>query len=359
MVNACVRVLSETFASAPLMLYRKTGNGREPATDHMLHDVLHNVPNSMMSPYGFYETLMVNLCAGGNSVCERQYNRRGELVGLFPYPHDAVKIKLEDGQLVYEIGGKRTLKREQVLHIPNMSFNGLIGLSPITYAAETIRLGLSYEKYGVNFYDNAAMPSGVLEHPNGISDLAFGRLKEDLKKNYTGLKNSGAPMLLEEGMKWHQVTINPVDAQLLESKNFQIEDICRIFRVPQHLVSKLDRSTNNNIEHQSLEFVMYTMLPHFKRAENAINSQLLTPEERRAGYYVEFKIDGLMRGDQKSRAEAYMMGRQNGYYSINDIRKLENMPAIDGGDSYMQPLNYINILLADEYYGNKGCESKQ
>lgn len=355
-----MRVLSETFASAPLMVYRKADDGREPASDLPLYDVLHNAPNNMMSPYGFYETLMANLCAGGNAVCERQYNKRGELVGLHPYAHNAVGIKIDDGKLIYEIAGKRTLKREQVLHIPNMSFDGLIGLSPITYAAETIRLGLSYEEFGVRFYENAATPSGVFEHPGvgGLSDEAYRRLKAELKSNYTGLRNSGTPMLLEEGMQWKQASVNPIDAQLLESKNFQIGDICRIFRVPEHLVGKLDRSTFSNIEHQSLEFIMYTMLPHFKRAENAINAQLLTPEERRAGYYTEFKIDGLLRGDQKSRAEAYMMGRQNGYYSINDIRKLENMPTIDGGDSYIQPLNYINILLADEYYGSKGGDSE-
>lgn len=337
------------------MLYRKTENGREPAADRLLYDVLHNAPNGMMSPYGFYETIMVNLCTGGNAVCERQLNKRGELVGLYPYPHSAVNIKLDDGQLVYEIGGKRELKREQVLHIPNMSLDGLIGMSPISYAAETIRLGLSYEKYGVQFYENAAMPSGVFKTPGPIGDVAYDRLKSDLKTNYTGLKNGGTPMLLEEGMEWQQLTITPVDAQMLESKNFQIEDICRIFRVPQHLVNKLDRSTNNNIEYQSLEFVMYTMLPHFKRVENAINSQLLTPEERRAGYYAEFKIDGLMRGDQKSRTEAYARGRQWGWYNVNEIRALENLPPIDGGDTYLQP---INMADAADPYAKGGDDEK-
>jgi HK97 family phage portal protein len=149
---------------------------------------------------------------------------------------------------------------------------------------------------------------------------------------------AGVPMLLEEGLKWAQTTINPIDAQLLESKYFQIEDICRIYRVPQHLVNKLDRSTNNNIEHQALEFVMYTMLPIFKRFEDNINAQLLTPEQRKKGLYFEHKIDGLLRGDAKSRAEAYAAGRQWGWLSVNDIRRLENMPAIENGDIYLQPV---------------------
>jgi HK97 family phage portal protein len=200
-------------------------------------------------------------------------------------------------------------------------------------------LGLSYEKYGVNFYRNAAMPSGVFESPQQLSDMAYARLKRDLGENYTGLINSGVPMLLEEGMKWEQTTINPVDAQLLESKNFQLEDIARIYRVPQHLIGLLEHATFTNIEHQSLEFVMYTMLPVFKRFEDCINSQAMKPEWRRQGYYVESKIDGLLRGDSKTRADTYARGRQWGWLSVNDIRRLENMPAIENGDRYLEPGN--------------------
>jgi HK97 family phage portal protein len=200
---------------------------------------------------------------------------------------------------------------------------------------------MSYEQFGVNFYRNSANPSGAFEHPGELGEEAYKRLKKDLKENYTGLKNTGNPLLLEGGMKWAQMTINPIDAQLIESKNFQIEDICRIYRVPQHLVQKLDRSTFSNIEHQSLEFVMYTMLPIFKRYEDNINMQLLTPDERKQGYYIEAKIDGLLRGDTKTRAEAYAIGRQWGYLSVNDIRKLENLPPIDNGNIYLQPSNMM------------------
>jgi HK97 family phage portal protein len=164
-------------------------------------------------------------------------------------------------------------------------------------------------------------------------------------------------------MKWHQVTISPVDAQLLESKNFQIEDICRIYRVPQHLVNKLDRSTNNNIEEQALEFVMYTMLPWFKRVEECMNAQLLTPELRRGGYFLEHKMDGLLRGNSVARAALYANGRQWGWLSANDIRKLENLPSLGPeGDIYLQPANMfaagsdpaqqaaVNARMVEEVY---------
>lgn len=345
-VNACVRVRAETFASVPAILYKKTKDGREPVTDLTLYDVLHYRPNADMAPFGFKETLMTNFDVSGNAVCQKLVNKDGDVVGLIPIPHGAVKIdrNRETGSLEYTVrvsGEDRVLTRSEIFHVPNLSFDGMIGLSPISYAAQAIQLGMSYETYGVNFYRNAAAPSGVFEHPTELSAEAAERLKKDLKEKYRGLRNSGTPMLLEGGMKWNQVTVNPVDAQLLESKYFQIEDIARIYRVPQHLINKLDRSTNNNIEHQALEFVMYTMLPIFKRFEDNINAQLLSPKQRADGYYVEFKIDGLLRGDAKSRAEAYAAGRQWGWLSVNDVRRLENMPTVANGDIYLQPANMI------------------
>lgn len=353
-VSACVRVRGETFASVPAVLYRKRADGRDPVNDIALYDILHNRPNEEMAPFAFKETMLSNFDISGNSVCEKLVNSAGELVGLYPYRHEAVSIKRspDTKKLIYEITGgtnTRTLQRNQVLHVPNLSFDGIVGLSPITYAASAIRLGLSYEEYGVKFYKNAATPSGVFEHPETLSEESFVRLKKDLNESYSGLKNTGKPMILEGGMKWAQTTINPIDAQLLESKYFQIEDICRIYRVPQHLINKLDRSTFNNIEHQSLEFVMYTMLPIFKRFEDNINMQLLTPAQRKAGYYVEFKIDGLLRGDAKSRAEAYAVGRQWGWLSANDIRRLENQPTIGTqGDVYLSPSNMVDSANLSE-----------
>ena len=342
---ACVKVLSETLAGMPAMLYRKKADGdRESRNDLAIYDILHNAPNEEMSPFNFKEACMVSLNTGGNAVCEKLVNKYGDLVGLYPYHWSMVNIdrEIETGKLVYKIRSgtkEKTLDRSQVFHIPGLSFDGVVGLSPVSYAASAIRLGLSYEQFGVNFYKNGANASGVFSFPASLSEPAFQRLKEDLAKNYTGLVNTGKPILLEEGGDFKQLTIKPADAQFIESKKFQIEDIARIFRVPLHLIQNLDRATNNNIEHQSLEFVMYTMIPWFKRWEENINMQLLTPLERKAGFYVEFKIDTLLRGDAKSRAEAYAAGRQWGWLSVNDIRKLENMSPIENGDIYLQPLN--------------------
>jgi HK97 family phage portal protein len=354
-VFACVRVLSETLAGVPLMVYRKTPAGdREAVTNHPVYDILHNRPNDEMSPFNFKESCMSALNLGGNSVSEKLLSSNGTLVGLYPYQWDRVDIKRdhETNRLQYRItsgstrtGGRivsKTLDRSKVFHITGLSLDGIVGMSPIEYAASGIRLGLSYEQFGVQFYKNGMNPSIGLEYPNELSDKAYTRLKDDLAKNYGGLLNTGKPFLAEGGAKIKELTIKPADAQLLESKRFQVEDICRIYRVPLHLVQNLDRATNNNIEHQSLEFVMYTMLPWFKRWEENINAQLLSPTDRRYGLYAEFKVDSLLRGDAKSRAEAYAAGRQWGWLSVNDIRRLENMNGIGpAGDIYLQPANMI------------------
>lgn len=344
-VFACNKVLAEAFVNTPAMLYRKKPNGeREIANDLAIYDILHNSPNDEMAPFNFKEACMTSLNLNGNAVCERLVDTQGNLVGLYPYNYNNVEIKRDPDtqKLIYIITmgtNKKTLTRDQVLHVPNMSLNGIIGLSPISYAASAIRLGICYEQFGVNFYQNGANSSGAFKHPGALSEEAFNRLKKELKKNYTELNYTGTPMILEDGLEFQQFSINPADEQLLESKSFQIEDICRIYRVPQHLIQMLGHSTFSNIEQQSLEFVMYTMLPWFNRWEDNINMQLLTPAQRKAGYYIEFKVDVLLRGDIASRATYYAQGRQWGWLSVNDIRRLENMPAIPNGDIYLQPLN--------------------
>lgn len=347
-VFACLRVLSETFASVPVKLYRKINDEeRESRNDLAVYDILHNAPNEEMSPFNFKEACMLALNTGGNAVCERLVTRRGELVGLYPYqwPQVTIDRDTETNRLRYKISDRKggptlkTLSRDGVFHVPGLSFDGVIGLSPIEYAAAAIRLGKNYETFGNNMFKNAAMASGAFSVAGTLKDDAYQRLKKELKENYTGLQKTGTPILLEGGTTFVPFTINPADAQLIENKRFQIEDIARIYRVPMHLIQDLTRSTNNNIEHQSLEFVMYTMLPWFKRWEENANMQLMTPAERRAGYYVEFDLRGLLRGDQLSRARAYAVGRQWGWLSVNDIRKLENMSPIPNGNRYLEPTN--------------------
>jgi HK97 family phage portal protein len=254
--------------------------------------------------------------------------------------------------MLYYIDGSPEAKtRADILHIPGLTLDGYHGLTPLEFAQSALKVGIYQDEFTRKFYENGVITSGVFEKSEGaLSDAAFQRLKKELAENYAGLKNAGVPMLLEEGLKFREVTMKLSDAQFIESKRFSKEDIASIFRVPLHLIGDLSRSTNNNIEHQSLEFIIYTMLPWFKRCEENYNLQLIPPENRRRGRYFETKIDGLLRGDIKARYEAYAQGRLNGWLSINDIRRMENMNPIEGGDSYIQPLNYIDITIAKQYY---------
>lgn len=297
-VFACWRVLAETAASVPILLYRKQADGeRESRNDLGIYDVLHNRPNEEMSPFNFKEQIMMSLNASGNSVSEKLVDRHGSLVGLYPYRSNIVTIDRhpDTKRLIYQIGSSprniaKTLTRDTALHIPGMSLDGVIGVSPLTYSSSAIQLGQSYEQFGVNLYRNGAFPSGAFTFEGELSDTAFERFKKEAKANYQGMKNTGMPMILEAGGKFQPFIITPMDAQLIENKKFQLQDIARIYRVPLHMIQHLDNATFSNIEHQSLEFVMYTMLPWFKRIEENMNMQLLTPAERRAGFYVEFKV---------------------------------------------------------------------
>lgn len=342
-VFACNRVLSETLASCPILLYEKDSDGnRKQITDAAEYGVLHYAPNAEMTPSQFKEFGMSNINLGGNMIAQKVFNMHGELLELRPISWERVRIDIDKttGRLLYFIDGKQEPKtRDEILHIPGLTLDGYVGITPLTYAALTIDIGLSQDKFESNFYHNRASTSGIFQYPNELGDEAFQRLKKDITKNYTGLSNAGVPMILEGGGQFKEITMKLTDAQFIESKRFRIEDVCRMFRVPLHLVQDLTRATNNNIEHQSLEFIMYTMLPWFKRWEENLNLQLLSKESKRKNRYFEFNISGLLRGDIKSRYEAYAQGRQWGWLSVNDIRRLENMNPIENGDRYLEPLN--------------------
>jgi HK97 family phage portal protein len=349
-VFSCVRVLAETLASMPIKLYKsgKDGN-RDVVTNHKIYKMLHVAPNIEMTSYQLKEVLMMQLCLSGNAFCMKLKNSVGDVIGLYPIDSDSVVIDrnknlpaTDPNSLIYKIkseGKEKSYTRDDIFHIAGLSLNGVDGLTPIGYMSQAIQLGMTYEEFGVNFYRNGANPSGILEHPSFPNEEARTAIKEDFGKRWAGLKNAGKPILLYEGMTYKPITVNQTDAQFLESRKFQIEDICRIYRVPLHLVQNLDRATNNNIEHQSLEFIMYTMLPWFSRFEAAFNQQLLSDSEVKQGYYTEFLTDALLRGDISSRYKAYAVARQWGWMSVNDIRKRENMNSIKNGDIYIEPMN--------------------
>jgi HK97 family phage portal protein len=364
-VYSCVRILAEAIAGLPLHLYRyKDGGGKEKATDHPLYLLLHDEPNPEMSSFVFRETLMTHLLLWGNAYAQIIRNGKGEVVALYPLmPNKMTVDRDEKGQLYYSYtrsegeattmkGSTVILHSEDVLHVPGLGFDGLVGYSPIAMAKNAIGLAIATEEYGAKWFANGAAPSGVLEHPGTIKDPS--RVREAWQSQFGGSSNSGKIAVLEEGMKYTPITIAPEQAQFLETRKFQINEIARIFRVPPHMVGDLEKSSFSNIEQQSLEFVKYTLDPWVVRWEQSIMRRLLSPDEKRT-YYVKFNLEGLLRGDYQSRMNGYAIGRQNGWMSANDIRELENLdriPAEEGGDLYLINGNMLPLKDAGAFANN-------
>ena len=358
-VYACVRILAEGVAGLPLHLYKCGKNGsREKAVDHSLYFLLHDEPNPEMTSFVFRETLMTHLLLYGNCYCQIIRDGRGQVTALYPLMPNQMSVdRDEKGQLYYTYlrSGEEadTMKKgtvyllpEDVLHIPALGFDGLVGYSPIAMAKNSIGVGLACEEYGAKFFANGAAPSGVLEHPGTIKDIT--RLRESWNAIYGGSKNAGKVAILEEGMHYSPISISPNEAQFLETRKFQVDEIARIFHVPPHMIGDLERSTFSNIEQQSLEFVKYTLNPWVCRWEQALTRSLLSPKEKRE-YSIKFNVDGLLRGDYQSRMNGYAVGRQNGWMSANDIRGLENLDRISaeqGGDLYLVNGNMIKMTDA-------------
>ena len=353
-VYCCVRILSEAVASLPLQFYRYTENGgKEKAVEHPLYFLLHDEPNPEMTSFIFRETLMTHLLLWGNAYSQIIRNGKGEVMALYPLMPDRMRVdRDEHGRLYYEYtvydsddvkGRKGTdkagrtvrLQPHDVLHIPGLGFDGLVGYSPIAMAKNAIGLAIATEEYGSKFFANGAAPSGVLEHPGTLKDPS--RVRESWQATFGGSGNANKIAVLEEGMKYTPISISPEQAQFLETRKFQIDEIARIFRVPPHMIGDLEKSSFNNIEQQSLEFVKYTLDPWVSRWEQAMVRALLTPEEKKR-YFFKFNVDGLLRGDYQSRMNGYATARQNGWMSANDIRELENLdriPEEQGGDLYL------------------------
>ena len=347
-VYSCVRILAEAVAGLPLHLYRyKEDGGKEKAIDHPLYLLLHDEPNPEMSSFVFRETLMTHLLLWGNAYAQIIRNGKGEVIALYPLmPNRMVVDRDIHGQLYYQYtrsteeaptmkGVTVNLPPSDVLHIPGLGFDGLVGYSPIAMAKNAIGMAIACEEYGAKFFANGAAPGGVLEHPGTIKDPQ--RVRESWQSTFGGSGNSNKIAVLEEGMKYTPIGISPEQAQFLETRKFQINEIARIFRVPPHMVGDLEKSSFSNIEQQSLEFVKYTLEPWLVRWEQSIQRTLFSPEEKKR-YFAKFNVEGLLRGDYASRMSGYATARQNGWMSANDIRELENLdriPAEDGGDLYL------------------------
>lgn len=370
-VYACVRIIAEAIAQIPLNVYSFTEDGgKEKDPRHPLYFLLHDEPNPEMTSFIFRETLMSHLLLWGNAYAQIIRNGMGEVVGLYPLMPDRMEVyRDEEGNLVYtytkyfdEAGARHRYEQVklpawQVLHIPGLGYDGLIGYSPIAMARNAIGMSMAAEDFGATFFANGATPGGVLEHPGIVKDPE--RLRESWHAQFSG-KNSYNIAVLEEGMTFKPMSIPPEEAQFLETRKFQIDEIARIFRVPPHMVGDLEKSSFSNIEQQSLEFVKYTVGPWVARWEQSLAQALLLPSEKKR-YTIKYNLDGLLRGDYESRMNGYAVGRQNGWLSANDIRELENMnkiPAEEGGDEYLINGNMTKLKDAGLFANKGGNESE-
>ncbi len=418
-VYSCVRILAEAVAGLPLHLYRYTDTGgKEKAIDHPLYVLLHDEPNPEMTSFVFRETLMTHLLLWGNAYAQIIRNGKGEVVALYPLmPNRMVVDRDENGHLYYTyyrgndeaIQNKDTaviLQPSDVLHIPGLGFDGLVGYSPIAMAKNAIGMAIACEEYGAKFFANGATPGGILEHPGTIKDPQ--RVRESWQNTFGGSGNANKVAVLEEGMKYtpisispeqaqfletrkfqineiarifrvpphmvgdlekssfsnieqQSISISPEQAQFLETRKFQINEIARIFRVPPHMVGDLEKSSFSNIEQQSLEFVKYTLEPWLVRWEQSMIRALVSNSEK-AAYFIKFNVDGLLRGDYQSRMNGYAIGRQNGWMSANDIRELENLdriPAEEGGDLYLINGNMTKLKDAGIFAGKEETQDEE
>lgn len=371
-VYSCVRILSEAVASLPLHVYKYNDEGgKEKAVKHPLYFLLHDEPNPEMTSFVFRETLMTHLLLWGNAYAQIIRNGKGEIVALYPLMPNRMMVDRDDkGQLYYQYntskddaptmnGNMVNLKPSDVLHIPGLGFDGLVGYSPIAMAKNAIGMAIACEEYGAKFFANGATPGGILEHPGTVKDPK--RVRESWTSAFGGSSNANKVAVLEEGMKYTPISISPEQAQFLETRKFQINEIARIFRVPPHMVGDLEKSSFSNIEQQSLEFVKYTLDPWVARWEQAIVRSLFSTDEK-TQYFVKFNVDGLLRGDYQSRMNGYAIGRQNGWMSANDIRELENLdriPEEEGGDLYLINGNMTKLKDAGIFAGKEETQNEE
>ena len=371
-VYACVRLLAESVASLPLHLFRVTDDdgGKEKARNHPLYPILFRQPNPEMSSFTFRETMMTHLLLWGNAYAQIIRDGRNDVLGLYPLLPENVEVDRNDAGKIYYIyhaytdekpgGSNRDIifQRQEILHIPGLGFNGLVGFSPIAMMKNALGSAIAVEKYGSSFFRNGAQPAGVLEHPGVLKNPE--KIRQNWSAVYGGAGNAHKVAVLEEGMAYKPISLPPEDSQFLSTREFDVEEICRIFRVPPHLVQDLKRSTFNNIEHQGISYVQYTLMPWLERFEQAIIKDVLLEEEQDE-YFPKFNVDGLLRGDYRSRMEGYAIGFANGFLSPNDIRRLENMDPIPdeaGGNVYVANGSYVKLKDIGIAYQAAGREQE-
>lgn len=352
-VAACVSLRSETIGSLPCQVFRRTETGREVDRDHPLYRLLHDAPNEDLSAFEFWQKCEQDLCIDGNFYARIEMDTRRDVTGLYPLDPACMDVRLDDqtGLVVYlyrENGKTTPYFRDQLLHIPGRGYDGrtrLKGMSPVAYMAQSLELASSAESYGARYFRNNATPLAYISHPQTLSEEAGTKILNFFMKRFGGVRNAGKLALLEEGMELKTVPINHTDMQYIELRKMQIEEIARAYRCPLHKIGELARSTNNNIEHQGIEWVTDTVRPECVRIERRLNMQLLGPRES-ANWFIEFNLDSLMRGDSAARSAFYTSLRNIGALNANEIRRLENFNDYEGGNVYMVQGAMIPVDMA-------------
>ena len=348
-IFACVRVIAETIATLPLFLYKVKGNNKVKAREHNLYSILHDAPNLECTSVSFFESLITQILLTGNGFAEIIKDNFNNILELHILDANKIRVYRDNyNNIVYEYyddGKIISLSKRQVLHIAGLGWNGIIGYSPIALMRRQIATGIYQDNFALDFFSNGVKKVPILSHPNRISKEAKESMKESFRKSW-----DNGIVVLEEGITVNPITMNLSDAQFLESRRFSVEEICRIFRVPPHLIGDLSRSTNNNIEHQSIEFVTHTIRPWCVRIERALNNFLLNIKEK-GKYTIEFMLDGLLRGDTLTRQQSNQIKLNNGILTRNQWRQQENMNEVEDeyGDDYFcsQQIRPIKKVYAE------------
>lgn len=342
-VWCAIRLLAESVSSLPISVYTKQKNGDKlEDTKSPIYNLVKFKPNYYQNKITFFEFIMLSICTEGNSYVQIVRNNSGTPVQLICLDPSNVTVVVNNNELFYQVDGGAVLDSSDMLHFKTITDDGVTGLSPIDQCAKALNWGVSLEEFGSTFFSNGAKPSSILQTDRALSDTALQRLKTSFNNNYGKLKNSNSTIVLEEGLTFKPISISPEQAQFLSSRQFSIEEVARIFNVPPHMLKDLSKSSFNNIEMQSQEFVTYTLMPYITRIEQEMNLKLFRTNEL-GKTFVEFNVNGLLRGDVKSRTEAYKTAITNGYMSINEVRQKENMNSIEGGDKHFMQMNMTTI----------------
>lgn len=342
-VWCAIRLLSESVSSLPCSVYTKQANGDKlEDSNSRIYDLIKYRPNNYQNKITFFEYIMMSICTDGNSYVQIVRDGSGRPIQLLPINPDNVTVVINEGELFYQVNSGGVLDAADVLHFKTLTDDGINGISPIDQCQKALSWGLNVEEFGDTFFKNGAKPSSVLSTDRALSEQAIERLRNSFTNTYSQLKNSNSTIILEEGLNFKPISISPEQAQFLASRKFSIEEVARCWNIPPHMLKDLSKSSFNNIEMQSQEFVTYTLMPYITRIENEMNYKLFRKNELGKSF-IEFNVNGLLRGDVKTRNEAYKTAITNGYMSINEVRQKENLNSIEGGDKHFMQMNMTTI----------------